>query len=71
MDLLTGILTICSVELLARKRWHGWLLGLLNQPCWLWVIYSKGAWGLLPLTLWLTVRYTFALIRWRREAREV
>lgn len=68
MDWLTGAITLLSMELVARKRWEGWAVGLFNQGFWFWLIFSKEMWGLLPLTVMLTWRYAAALIRWRREA---
>lgn len=68
MDWLTGALTVLAMELVARKSWHGWAVGLANQACWLYLVWTRELWGLLPLTLILTWRYTAALVRWRREA---
>lgn len=68
MDWLTGILTVLAMELIARKRWEGWLVGLVNQSCWLWLVFSRELWGLLPLTLIFVWRYSVALMKWRREA---
>lgn len=67
MDWLTGIITIIAMELVARKRWQGWAVGLVNQVFWLTLIIHRELWGLLPLTVILSWRYTAALVRWRRE----
>lgn len=42
---------------------------LANQGLWLWSIIAFQVWGLVPLTVALTVIYTRNLIRWRREER--
>ena len=67
MDWITGCMTILAMELLARKRWEGWAVGMLNQSLWLYLIVSRELWGLLPLTVILTWRYSVALIRWRKD----
>lgn len=67
MDYLTGGITILAMELLARRRWEGWLVGLCNQVLWGWLIYERQLWGLAPLTVILTWRYAVALIRWRKD----
>jgi len=67
LDWLTGALTVVGIELVARKKWQGWLVGLCNQGLWAVLIWKRELWGLAPLTLILTWRYSAALIRWRRE----
>ena len=69
MDWLTGVLTVLAMELVGRKHWQGWAVGLVNQVCWAWLIWDRALWGLAPLTAILTWRYTAALIRWRRDAK--
>lgn len=69
MDWITGAMTILAMELVARRRWEGWAVGLANQTLWLWLIYTRGLWGLLPLTAILSWRYTVALVRWRAETK--
>lgn len=66
MDWLTGALTILAMELIARKHWQGWAVGLANQVFWAWLVWDRQMWGLAPLTAILTWRYSVALIRWRR-----
>lgn len=69
MDWVTGMLTVLAMELVAWHRWQGWLVGLLNQGCWAYLIYTRQLWGLAPLCLILGWRYSAALIRWRKEAK--
>jgi hypothetical protein len=69
MDWLTGGLTVLAMELVGRKRWEGWAVGLVNQAFWAYLIWDRALWGLAPLSAILTWRYTVALLRWRREAR--
>lgn len=64
----TSVITLIGMQLLARKRWEGWAVGLVNQVTWLALIVATRAWGLLLLTVSLSVTYTQGLIRWRREA---
>jgi hypothetical protein len=52
------------------RRW-GALCGLAAQPFWLWLVISKGIWGILPLTPVYTGMYAFALYgHWRRYLKE-
>ena len=68
MDWLISLITITSMELIARRHWQGWGLGLVNQAFWgYYMIYDKQAYGLLPITVILTWRYSVALMRWKRE----
>jgi nicotinamide riboside transporter PnuC len=67
MDWLTGLMTILAMELLARRDWRGWLVGLLNQFLWAYLIYERRLYGLAPLTIILTWRYLVALCKWRRS----
>lgn len=68
MDWLISVITITSMELIARKHWYGWGLGLINQGFWgYFMVYEKQAYGLLPISLVLTWRYSVAMLRWRRE----
>lgn len=67
MDWITGGMTVLAMELLARKRWQGWAVGLVNQAFWLWLIFERQLWGLLPLTAILTWRYAVALRKWRNH----
>lgn len=69
MDWITSIGTLIAMELIGRKRWEGWAVGLGNQTFWLWLIYTRELWGLLPLTVCLIWRYSVALKKWRREAQ--
>lgn len=65
MDWITGLGTILMIELIGRHYWQGWVVGLINQIFWVWLIVDHALWGLLPLTLVLIWRYTAHLIRWR------
>lgn len=68
MDYLVGCLTLVSMELIARRQWAGWAVGLVNQVFWFYlVVWTQELWGLAMLSAVLTWRYSVALIRWRRE----
>lgn len=68
MDFFVGGMTILSMELLARKRWEGWIVGLVNQGFWFYlIVYQQALWGLSILTVVLTWRYSVALVKWRNE----
>lgn len=66
MDWITGVLTVLAMELIGRKHWQGWAVGLVNQIFWFWLVVDRQMWGLLPLTAILTWRYSAVLIRWRK-----
>lgn len=65
MDWITGAFTLLSMELIARKMWQGWAVGLANQGLWLALIFQRELFGLLPLTILLTWRYLVALRKWK------
>lgn len=67
MDWLTGAITLLAMELIARRRWEGWAVGLCNQVLWGLLIYQRELYGLIPLTLLLTWRYAVALRNWRKN----
>lgn len=68
MDWVISIFTITSMELIARRHWQGWLCGLINQGFWgYFMIWEKQAYGLLPISIVLTWRYSVAMLRWKRE----
>ena len=61
----TGCMTLVAMWLAGSRRALGWAVGLANQGLWLAFIVSFEAWGLLPLTVALTVVYARNLHRWR------
>jgi hypothetical protein len=67
--LSTSVFTLIGMWLAGNKDWRGWAVGLGNQVLWFIFIVVFGAWGLLPLSLTLTVTYARNLIRWRAEAQ--
>ena len=66
MDWITGAMTLLAMELIARKYWQGWAIGLANQGLWLALIFTRELYGLLPLTVLLAWRYYVAIRAWRR-----
>lgn len=67
LDWVTGAMTLLAMELIARKHWQGWAVGLANQGLWLSLIYTRELYGLLPLTVLLTWRYAVAVGKWRKD----
>lgn len=67
LSLATSVNTLWAMWLLGRKHWWGWVVGLCNQTLWFTTIVLFKVWGLLPLSVALTVIYTRNLIVWRRE----
>jgi hypothetical protein len=68
VDWIIGGFSIGTMELIARRKWYGWALGLLGQVPWLWLIVQQQLWGFLPVTFFLAWRYTRALRSWRQGA---
>lgn len=64
----TSTMTLTGMWLAGSHRWQGWAVGLGNQALWLATIVAFDVWGLLPLSLALTVVYSRNLLRWRSEA---
>lgn len=71
MDYVVGAITIVAMELVARRRWEGWALGLCNQTLWLWLCWQKELWGLIVIPIILSWRYSVALYRWKSETQSV
>lgn len=61
--------TIALMWLVGDRRTVGWVLGLVGQVGWFAFIVVFEAWGLLPLTVALTIVYARNLRRWRRSER--
>jgi nicotinamide riboside transporter PnuC len=70
ISLITSAVTIFAMWAAGSKKSWAWLLGIANQIPWLIFIYVFKAWGLLPLTVALTITYTRNHILWRRERKE-
>jgi len=62
--IMSGI-TIYTMWLAGDKKKLAWVLGLVNQCFWLFFIYQKQAWGLLPMTISLCIIYTRNLMKWK------
>ena len=67
LPLALSVNTVAVMWLAGSKRALAWLLGLIGQAGWLAFVILFQAWGLLPLTVILTVVYTRNLLRWKTE----
>lgn len=67
----TSAFTLWAMWLLSKKRWEGWVVGLVNQILWIATAVLFETWGLLPLTVALIYVYTKGLIAWRAESKLV
>jgi dUTP pyrophosphatase len=65
-DWIVSLTTAIGVELIARRKWYGWVFGLCNQAVWLTFIFSKGQYGLLPLNIMMIVLNIRGLVIWLR-----
>lgn len=64
LDTATSVLTLATMWLLSEGHGVGWLVGLVNQALWIALIHRRRLWGLVPLTLCITVIYARAVWRW-------
>ena len=67
MDWITAVLTITYMQLIARKMWQGWLLGILVQGLWIYTTYVAHLYGFLALSFLLAAQFTIALLKWKKE----
>jgi hypothetical protein len=67
LDWFASVLTVTGMELVARQKWFGWVVLLCNQVLWVALIFERHLWGLAPLTVVLSWRYSSALVRWRNH----
>lgn len=67
LDWIAPIGTILGIELLRRKMWQGWAVGIVNQGIWTAMAIQNKTYGLLILTCVLTPQYAWGLYQWRRE----
>jgi hypothetical protein len=68
LGLLISLITIAVVELTIRKYWFAWVLSVMNQALWFWLIVSSAQWGLLLLNFYMVLQGIRGARRWRREA---
>lgn len=69
MDWIASIFTIIGIELLRRKMWQGFLVGLLNEISWAYIAITKEVYGLLLLVVVLSVQYSWAIYTWRKTSK--
>jgi hypothetical protein len=53
--------------LAGKKHTYTWHIGLLCQGFWFFWIFNVGEWGLLPLTIIITIIYVKNLFGWNNE----
>ena len=64
--IMSGI-TIFTMWFAGDKKKLAWKLGLINQALWLYFIYDKQSWGLLPMTIAMIIIYTRNLYKWSKS----
>lgn len=67
--LLSGIQITCYLMAGNKNRW-GWIVGLTGALPWCVVMIAWGAWGLLPLVVFLQVIYVVNFIKWTRDEQQ-
>lgn len=68
MDWVAAVLTLVASQLVAMKRWQGWVLHIVNVGVWSWVMYHSRLWGLLSLEIVFLGQCCWALWRWTHES---
>lgn len=68
MDWVCAVLTIVQMQLIAQRKWQGWVVALVNSCLWSVLSYQQGLWGLVALQLVLSGQFAFALMQWSRES---
>lgn len=66
--LLSGIQIACYLMAGNKNRW-GWIVGLTGALPWCVVMIAWGAWGLLPLVVFLQAIYVVNFIKWTRDLK--
>ena len=64
---LMSAMTLATMWLAGNKDWRAWVVGLLNQGFWLYFIFDKRAFGLLPMTIVLFCLYVRNLYKWKHK----
>jgi nicotinamide riboside transporter PnuC len=62
--------TVLMMWLAGRKKYSAWIVGLLNQGFWIYLIYDKKTYGLIVLTVLLWCIYTKNLITWIKDKHD-
>lgn len=57
--------TIWSMWLAGNKSPWAWYSGIASQGLWLYFDWRVEAWGLMPLSVVLTIVYARNLVKWR------
>jgi hypothetical protein len=67
MDWVVGAMSIAAIYLQGRKIWWGWLVQLINQGFWLYIVVHSRLWGLLPVVVSISVLAAYNMVQWRKE----
>ena len=67
LDVLAALMTLISINLVARKKRIGFLVGAAAEPVWCYLMWRAEYWGLFSLGVVFFVQYFWAYIKWRRE----
>lgn len=70
MTWILSVVSLLTVYLTGKKKIIGWQVGLIGQALWIsWEFYIK-AWGLMPMTVIMTILYVKNLKEWKKEKLE-
>jgi len=67
MDWITGFLSILAIYLLGNKNRWGWVAQFINQFFWLYIVFHKELWGLLPVIIVITYLSIRNFIIWSKS----
>lgn len=68
LSAITSLNTAIIMHWLGNKNIKGWYLSLVNQGFWITITILTGAWGFMPLNIWLTFVAIRSIHRWRRSS---
>ena len=69
MDWIVSAIALWSKWLVGNKNSNGWLLSIVNQFFWIYIVVTRDLWGLLPIgivSMWMGIRNYFL---WTRHDR--
>lgn len=70
LPLVISAFTMLAMWMIGNKSWKGWVVGLVNQGLWIAFAIIFEAYGLIPLSVVLTVIYIRNLMKWRQDTFE-
>jgi hypothetical protein len=64
---LMSAITIYTMFLAGDKKKGAWVVGLINQIFWFTWVFTTQNWGLLPMTIAITIVYFRNYLKWNNN----